>query len=63
MLARYAGSDPRTCPPDLCVADLPLSSLSPAVLEQWIELYGVSLAPGFLNGQPCALHGRYGKGS
>ena len=63
VLARYAGSDPRTCPPDLCVADLPLSSLSPAVLEQWIELYGVSLAPGFLNGQPCALHGRYGKGS
>lgn len=46
VLARYAGSDPRTCPPDLCVADLPLSSLSPAVLEQWIELYGVSLAPG-----------------
>ena len=63
VLARYAGSDPRTCPPDLCVADLPLSSLSPAVLEQWIELYGVALAPGFLNGQPCALHGRYGEGS
>lgn len=62
-LARYAGSDPRTCPPDLCVADLPLSSLSPSVLEQWIELYGVSLAPAFLNGQPCVLHGRYGKGS
>ena len=63
VLARYAGSDPRTCPPDLCVADLPLSSLSPAVLEQWIELYGVSLAPSFLNGQPCALHGRFGKGT
>ena len=63
VLARYAGSDPRTCPPDLCVADLPLSSLSPAVLEQWIALYGVSLAPAFLNGQPCALHGRFGKGS
>ncbi len=63
VLARYAGSDPRTCPPDLCVSDLPLSSLSPAMLEQWIEMYGISLSPGFLNGQPCAVHGRYGKGS
>lgn len=63
VLARYAGSDPGACPPDLCVADLPLSSLSPAVLEQWIALYGVSLAPAFLDGQPCALHGRYGNGT
>ena len=45
VLARYAGSDPRTCPPDLCVADLPLSSLSPAVLEQWIELYAGAGVP------------------
>lgn len=63
VLARYAGSDPRTCPPDLCVADLPLSSLSPAVLEQWTEVYGISLAPRFLNGQPCVLHGAFGDGS
>lgn len=63
VLARYAGSDPRTCPPDLCVADLPLSSLSPAVLEQWIELYGVSLAPGVPQRTALRPARRYGKGS
>lgn len=63
VLARYAGGDPRTCPPDLCVADLPLSSLSPEVLEQWKELHGVSLVPEFLGGHPCVLHGSFGKGS
>ncbi len=63
VLARYAGGDPRTCPPDLCIADLPLSSLSPEVLEQWKELHGVSLVPEFLEGHPCILHGAFGKGS
>ncbi|MEG1610105.1 MAG: BPL-N domain-containing protein [Bilophila sp.] len=63
VLARYAGADPRTCPADLCVADLPLASLSQSVLEQWVEQYGVSLTPDFLNGQPCVVHGKKGKGS
>ena len=63
VLARYAGGDPETCPPDLCIADLPLSSLSPEVLEQWKELHGVSLVPEFLGGHPCVLHGAFGKGS
>lgn len=63
VLARYAGADPRTCPPDLCVADLPLASLSQSVLEQWVEQYGVSLTPDFLNEQPCVVHGKKGRGS
>ncbi len=63
VLARYAGENPQACPPDLCIADLPLSSISPEVLEQWKELHGVSLVPEFLGGHPCILHGAFGKGS
>lgn len=63
VLGRYAGADLRTCLPDLCVADLPLASLSRSVLEQWQDMYGVSLIPDFLDGQPCVLHGQWGRGS
>ena len=63
ILARYGGPNPRDCPPDLCVADLPLRSLSADVLQQWKEVYGVALTPSFLGGQPCVVHGRYGQGS
>ena len=63
VLARYGSADPASWPPDLCVADLPLHTLTPDVLAQWEELYGVSLTPSFLGGQPCVLHGACGKGS
>lgn len=68
ILARYADTSPELCRTDsrfadFCVADLPLASLSDTVLRDWAHIYGVSLAPAFLDGQPCVLHGRRGRGS
>lgn len=63
VLAHYAEGDVQNCQPDLCIADLPLNSLSCEVLEQWQELHGVSLFPEFLRQHPCVVHGSFGKGS
>lgn len=68
VLARYAGLTPAICRDDprfadFQVADMPLSSLSDDVLVEWARTYGVSLAPAFLDGQPCVLHGARGKGT
>lgn len=68
ILARYAGTSPELCRTDsrfadFCVADLPLASLSETDLRHWARTYGVSLAPAFLDGQPCVLHGRRGRGT
>ena len=63
VLGRYEAGEIQSFPEDLCIADLPLCSLSASVLEQWKEMYGVSLAPEFLYGQPCVLHGAFGRGT
>lgn len=48
---------------DFWVADLPLDTLPPGTFTEWETLYGIHLRPTFLEGQPCILHGNYGKGS
>ncbi len=57
VLARFAEPGP-----DVQVADLPLADLPPATRADWEALYGVSLTPRFLEGQPCIVHGLYGRG-
>lgn len=68
VLARYAETTPDLCRSDsrfadFHVADLPLASLSDKVLGHWARLYGVALAPDFLSGQPCIVHGYRGQGT
>lgn len=48
---------------DFWLADLPTRLLPPDAYSDWQNLYGVSLSPEFLDGQPCLVHGAYGKGS
>lgn len=57
VLARYGGPGP-----DFRLADLPVSSLSPAVFADWKRRFGFSPSPAFLKGQPCVLHGLFGRG-
>ncbi len=47
---------------DFWLADLPIASLPPDTFAMWHDLYGVSLSPTFLKGQPCMIHGAYGAG-
>lgn len=58
VLARYSGPGP-----DFWLTDLPISSLPPNTFEIWNNLYGISVTPTFLEGQPCVIRGNYGKGS
>ncbi|WP_029896392.1 BPL-N domain-containing protein [Desulfohalovibrio reitneri] len=57
VLARYGGPGD-----ELWVADIPLDSLPPSVLADWQARYGLSLWPSFLQGQPCLVTGRSGRG-
>ncbi len=57
VLATYA-----TPCDDFWVADLPLDTLPPGTFAEWEALYGITLRPAFLEGQPCMLAGNYGKG-
>ena len=47
---------------DLCLADIPLSSLPRDTVATWQEMYGVNMRADFLHGQPCVLTGQYGQG-
>lgn len=48
---------------DFWLADLPIADLPPDTFSSWQDLYGLSFTPTFLAGQPCLIHGEYGKGS
>ena len=48
---------------DFWLADLPIASLPPDTFSAWHDLYGVRLSPTFLAGQPCLVHGAFGRGS
>lgn len=48
--------------PDFWLADLPAANLPPGVFQDWEEKYGFSPSPSFLRGEPCVIHGEYGKG-
>ncbi|MGE4298793.1 MAG: BPL-N domain-containing protein [Desulfovibrionaceae bacterium] len=47
---------------DFWVADLPLTSLPHGTLADWEAMYGISLRPSSLAGQPCVVSGAYGAG-
>ncbi|MDR2488528.1 MAG: biotin--protein ligase [Desulfovibrio sp.] len=47
---------------DFWLADLAIADLPDDIFASWREIYGLSLTPAFLTGQPCIIHGRYGKG-
>ncbi len=57
VLATYAAPGP-----DFWVADLPLETLPKGTLSDWEALYGVTLRPASMSGQPCVVSGEYGKG-
>lgn len=48
---------------DFWLADLAIADLPADTFAAWRDLYGLSLTPAFLAGQPCVIHGRYGKGN
>ena len=48
--------------PDFWLADLAIADLPPDAFAAWKEAYGVNITPGFLAGQPCVVHGRFGSG-
>ena len=48
---------------DFWLADLPIADLPADTFAAWNDLYGLSLTPAFLAGQPCVIHGRYGDGN
>lgn len=48
---------------DFWLADLPISDLPPETFTVWQDMYGLSLSPSFLAGQPCVVHGAYGGGA
>lgn len=58
VLARYAKPGP-----DFWLTDLPIASLPSYIFESWHNLYGFSLSPTFLEGQPCVIHGKFGSGT
>ena len=47
---------------DFWLADLPIADLPPDTFASWRDLYGLSLTPSFLAGQPCLIYGQYGEG-
>lgn len=47
---------------DFWLADLPIADLPPDTFGSWQDLYGLSFTPSFLTGQPCLVHGHYGRG-
>ena len=47
---------------DFWLADLPIADLPSDIFSTWQALYGLSLTPSFLVGQPCVIHGCYGNG-
>lgn len=47
---------------DFWLADLAISDLPPDTFSVWRDMYGVNFSPTFLAGQPCVVHGRFGKG-
>ncbi len=47
---------------DFWLADLPVSALPPDAFSLWQDLYGLNISPHFLSGQPCVIHGPFGKG-
>lgn len=57
VLARYVEASD-----DLYVADLPIRALPEDTMEDWQNLYGVSVCPSFLKGQAAIVRGKYGKG-
>ena len=59
VLAVYGGAPGE----DFWLSDLPTRLLPKSAYSDWQSLYGVSLSPAFLEGQPCLVHGRYGQGS
>lgn len=59
VLAVYGGAPGD----DFWLSDLPTRLLPPDAYSDWQNLYGVSLSPEFLEGQPCLVHGSYGEGS
>ena len=57
VLASYGFPDK-----DFWLADLTLQSIPSKVFSHWRDLYGVNLSADFLEGQPMAVTGQYGKG-
>ncbi len=48
--------------PDFWVADLALSSLPKGTMADWEAVYGITLRPDFILGNPCVVTGKCGKG-
>lgn len=48
---------------DFWLADLPIADLPADTFAAWQDMYGLSLTPGYLVGQPCLVYGGYGRGS
>ena len=49
--------------PDFWLADLPIASLPPHIFATWESLYGFSITPTYLEGQPCMVHSQHGAGT
>lgn len=47
---------------DFWLADLPVADLPADIFTAWKDLYGLTFTPDFLAGQPCIIHGHYGRG-
>jgi len=47
---------------DFWLADLAIADLPPDTFAAWNAIYGVSMTPTFLAGQPCVVYGRSGAG-
>ncbi len=48
---------------DFWVADLCISSLPEGTLNDWLNMYGISLLPEFLHDRPAVVSGQTGKGN
>ena len=48
---------------DFWLADLSIADLPADTFASWQDMYGLPFSPSFLSGQPCVIHGRYGKGN
>lgn len=48
---------------DFWLADLPIAVLPPDTFAAWRDMYGLSLTPTFLEGQPCVIRAEYGSGA
>ena len=58
VLARY-----RAAGPDLYVADMPFSAMPADILAEWKSMYGVALRPSLMDGHPCVIAGKKGRGN